>query len=104
MVLKLRSRQVSFRVTDEEYEGLRSASSQRGARCLSDYARIVMLRQGSQDSPVDDVAHPALAGHARGQMRALDHRITALEASFTRLMSLIPGLWDVIESRELEQR
>ena len=102
MMLKLRSRQVSFRVTEEEYEGLRSASSQRGARCLSDYARTVMLHQRSQDSPMDDCSHPAFAGHARGQLRALDCRITALEASFTRLMSLIPGLWDVIESNERE--
>src|ERR1017187_9362681 len=38
-----RTRLVNFRVTDEEFERLKTASGRQGARCLSDFARGVML-------------------------------------------------------------
>ena len=42
MLLK-RHRIVNFRLTDEEYEQLRTASIAHGSRGLSDYARTIML-------------------------------------------------------------
>jgi hypothetical protein len=38
-ILKKRERIVSFRVSDDEYESLRSASEKEGAHSISEYAR-----------------------------------------------------------------
>ena len=47
-----RNRILIFRLTQDEYDALRAASSQRGARSLSDFARGKLL--GSLDSPTLD--------------------------------------------------
>jgi hypothetical protein len=47
-VLNPRNRIVVFRLTQEEYEALRSVSATRGARNLSDFARSLLL--GAIDS------------------------------------------------------
>jgi hypothetical protein len=43
-VFKPRTRLVSFRLSDDEYEHLRKASLSRGARSVSDYARAALCR------------------------------------------------------------
>ena len=51
-VLKRRSRMVSFRVSEQEYESLLTLCSSRGARSLSDLARDAMqalLHDGQGD-------------------------------------------------------
>lgn len=71
----LRTRLVNFRVTNEEFEKLKSACDRRGARCLSDFARTVML--ASQDVDPQDVGE---------RLAALDRRISGLELSISRLV------------------
>jgi hypothetical protein len=43
-VTKPRSRLVNFRLTEEEFQGLKSASIEQGARSVSDFARSAVLR------------------------------------------------------------
>lgn len=50
MLLK-RHRIVNFRLTDEEYEQLRTASIAHGSRGLSDYARTIMLANITTTEP-----------------------------------------------------
>ena len=40
---KVRGRLVNFRVTDDEFEQLKIACDRQGARCLSAFARKMML-------------------------------------------------------------
>ena len=72
---KIRDRLVNFRVTDDEFEQLKLASSQHGARCLSAFARNTMLdaTTGQSEKLPDHVV-------------ALDRRLTALEDSLSRLL------------------
>ena len=44
-----RTRTVIFRLTDNEYEQLKSACEKRGARTVSDYARTELLRSIARD-------------------------------------------------------
>jgi hypothetical protein len=49
-MLQPRTKLVNFRVTEEEYEKLRSASVERGARCLSDFARVAVMQAAGDDA------------------------------------------------------
>jgi uncharacterized protein (DUF1778 family) len=42
--LKRRTRAIIFRLTDDEYDALKTACAQRGARTVSDFARTELLR------------------------------------------------------------
>jgi hypothetical protein len=79
-VYRLRSRIVNFRVTDEEFERLKNASALQGSRCLSDFARSVMLTTaGAPVSP----AGPAAPVNNR--LHSVEQRLAALESSVARL-------------------
>jgi len=67
-MLKIRTRLVNFRVTEEEHERLKSASTRHGARCLSDYARFLIL--GTPHSGSESIA---------AKVVALDRRLAVLE-------------------------
>ena len=71
---KIRTRLVNFRVTEEEYEQLVTASDRQGARCLSDFARSIMFG-GSYDD----------------RLLSLDQRLTGLERSMARLVDAVSG-------------
>ena len=77
-----RTRLVNFRVTDEEFERLKAASSQRHARSLSDFARGVML---AHHDLID------LSGSNDDRMLSFDRRVTALERSMARLVDALSG-------------
>ncbi len=47
--LKRRTRTVIFRLTDEEYEALKAACLESGARTVSDFARSELLRSVGRD-------------------------------------------------------
>jgi uncharacterized protein (DUF1778 family) len=77
-----RTRLVNFRVTDEEFERLKTASGRLGARCLSDFARTVMLN------------HSAILPASSSQedrLMSFDHRINVLEHSMERLVEALSG-------------
>lgn len=57
-VFRVRNRLVNFRVTDEEYERLRSASLASGARSLSEFARAAVLRAAARQ-PRGERSEPA---------------------------------------------
>jgi hypothetical protein len=74
---KLRNRLVNFRVSDEEFERLKAASGRQGARCLSDFARGVMLGQSN--------ILPA-SGSFDDRFVSLDRRLSAVEQSIAQLL------------------
>jgi hypothetical protein len=80
-MLKPRKRLVNFRVTEEEYAGLKAACSTKGARCLSDYARLVMLPHA-----VEMQAAGSAAGGGPGRLEELGRRLEFLEANVGRMM------------------
>jgi|SRR5690348_12857562 transcriptional regulator GlxA family with amidase domain len=80
-VLKRRSRMVSFRLSDEEYEGLKHICIAVGARSLSDVARDAVHRLlGSAAEPKTNW---------ESQLAALSGRMDALDREVKRLISLM---------------
>ncbi len=75
---KVRARLVNFRVTDAEFEQLKTACDRQGARCLSAFARQVMLS-----------APDANPGDLDRKLAVLDRRLSALEVSLSRLFSAL---------------
>jgi len=75
---KVRSRLVNFRVTDDEFQQLKDASDRYGARCLSAFARKMVLSAGMGDGEkrVDDMA-------------SLDRRLAVLEEAMARLFNAL---------------
>jgi hypothetical protein len=76
-VQKVRKRLVNFRVTDDEFELLRMACERHGARCLSSFARNMMLNtfQGR--------------GDLADEFAVLDRRLCILEGSISRLVGAL---------------
>jgi hypothetical protein len=76
-VLKRRSRMVSFRLSEEEYEDLRHICLTAGARSLSDIARDAVHRLidngGEQKKDVES------------QLRLLNERVDAIDQEVRRL-------------------
>lgn len=70
---------MNFRVTAEELERLKTASAVRGCRCLSDFARSVMLENA--DAPPPSPAHES----CDRRMLSFEHRLAALESDFEAL-------------------
>lgn len=81
-VMKRRSRMVSFRLSEEEYEGLKHICVTAGARSLSDIAR--------------DAVHRLLGGgfsknNLEVEMQTLNSRMDALDSEVRRLARLLDG-------------
>ena len=88
-MFRIRSRIVNFRVTDEEFERLKTASALQGARCLSDFARSVIL--GSvHGSPPQAAVEP------------LDEKMVSLERRLATVESYLVQLRDVVETSRPE--
>ncbi len=79
---KLRSRIINFRVTDEELERLKSASALQGARCLSDFARSVMLATA-------DGSPPNAEQPGNNRILAVEQRLSSLESSLARMQGVL---------------
>jgi hypothetical protein len=81
-VQKVRSRLINFRVTDEELEQLKAAATVRGSRCLSEFARFVMLGTASgAQSPTTESLD--------GKLSLFDRRLNILEADVARLVEAL---------------
>ena len=74
-VLKPRNRVVVFRLTQDEYQELKTVSSVRGARNISDFARSELLNA---------------IGHDR--LSTVDQRLLNLESTLQRVAQLLEGL------------
>ena len=75
---KVRGRLVNFRVTDDEFEQLKIACDRQGARCLSAFARKMMLN-----------ATNANGENLADKLAVLDRRLSILEDSLSRLFNAL---------------
>jgi hypothetical protein len=78
---KVRSRLINFRVTDEEFERLKSAAATQGSRCLSEFARCVMLGTG----PITAADVQSLDG----KLSVFDQRLNVLESDVARILDTL---------------
>jgi hypothetical protein len=86
-MLKTRNRIINFRVTEDEFTRLRTASVENGARCLSDYARTAILHalEGYYD-------HDLGNGNGKDELQALLQRLGLVERSIAKLESMMSRL------------
>ncbi len=79
-VSRPRTRLVNFRVNEEEYAALVAACSENGARSLSDFARLAVLRRagGGRQAPA-----------MQWRLAALGHKMTELEGRVQQLLRLL---------------
>ena len=85
-MVNIRSRLVNFRVTDEEFARLKAASDTCGARCLSEFARAVML--GAVEASPDSRSGESV----RQELTAFSRRLAAVESNLSRLMEALAAL------------
>jgi len=81
-MFKKRSRTVSFRLSDEEYQALKSVSAQRGARSVSEFTRSVACNV--QPNGNGNSAEQGTAG-IDDQLRVLYSRMDAIDRSIQSL-------------------
>jgi hypothetical protein len=82
-VQKVRSRLINFRVTDEELEQLKAAATVQGSRCLSEFARLVML------GTAPGAQFAASSESLDGKLSLFDRRLNVLEANVARLVDAL---------------
>jgi hypothetical protein len=76
---KQRSRMVSFRASQEEYDMLRKISVSKGARSVSEFARSVACRDSlGNDDPLESPQKDNLLTGLNDAMSALDNSIRKL--------------------------
>ncbi len=81
---KVRRRLINFRVTEEEFERLKTAVSLQGSRCLSEFARLVMLGSAGAHSG----ANPESVDN---KLMMFDRRLCVLESHMARLVDHLDG-------------
>ncbi len=79
-VLCPRNRLVNFRLSEEEFETLKSSCSSHGARSISDFARSSVLRRLEETPGVASVPH---------QLARLDHKVSELGSRVGELVQLL---------------
>jgi uncharacterized protein (DUF1778 family) len=82
--MNIRNRLINFRVTDEEFDRLKTASALNHSRCLSDFARSAILETARAYEPA-----PNLTDSVASQLQAFDRRLAALESHMSRLFDAI---------------
>jgi hypothetical protein len=82
--MNARNRLINFRVTDEEFQRLKIASSLRNARSMSDFARSAILETAHA---CESAADPS--GPLSGQLQSFDRRLTRLESGMSRIFVAI---------------
>jgi hypothetical protein len=90
-----RTRLVNFRVSDEEYETLRSGCARHGARSISDFARLAVLGwAGSTDLQ---------ATAMQWRLSALGHKMADLEGRVGNLLEALEGRVQARSLAEVER-
>jgi hypothetical protein len=77
--MTVRSRLINFRVTDEEFRRLKTASTLNNARCLSEFARSAILER------VQTAAEVPESPVVTDQLQAFESRLARLESHLSRL-------------------
>ena len=75
-----RYRLLNFRLTDEEYDQLRSAAVEHGSRGLSDFARTILL---------SSLPAQAVRDRRESATASLSERLAKLEQAVDRLTNLL---------------
>ena len=88
--MTVRSRLINFRVTDEEFRRLKTASVTHNARCLSDFARSAILER--VQAPPDAPAAEGPAATVADQLQAFERRLARLESHISRLSDALTEL------------
>jgi hypothetical protein len=84
---KIRRRLVNFRVTDQEFERIKTASDRQGARCISEFARAVMLDGGKSDA----VSNSADSFTVNDKLLSFERRLAMIELYVSRLADALPN-------------
>ena len=100
-VLNPRNRLVNFRLSDDEFERLKSACAEFGARSISDFARGSVLDRIT--------GGPQAEARPQEHLAELDHKVATLEDQVTQLLNLAEatgrsGMVTAMPSRMSEQR
>lgn len=74
--MKRRSRIVSFRLSDEEYDSLKNVTNTRGARSVSEFTRSVACNMNAGEDGSEKIGDSLRTLNAR--MEALVHKIETL--------------------------
>ena len=82
-ILRPRTRLISLRMTEQEYEKILEASAEQGARCVSDFARDALMNSARPEHPQSRLTERAV--DACEVWNALDQRILRLEQRIDRL-------------------
>jgi hypothetical protein len=77
-VIKRKNRMISFRLSDEEYDALRTVCESHGVRSVSDFARLAI-----ENLIAGDGLPPQAAVHSR--LEALNSRVQVLDLAVGRL-------------------
>lgn len=80
-VINPRNKLVNFRLSESEFDRLRSACLRQGARSVSDYARVSVLR--GLEEPMGTIPP------AYGRLSMLDQKVAELEIRMEQLLRLI---------------
>lgn len=101
-VLNPRNRLVNFRLSEDEFERLRAACGQLGARSISDFARSSVLDRIVEGS--------AGSGRPQERISELNLKVSTLEGQMSQLMNLMEatgqaapfGVHDRVGERAME--
>lgn len=72
-----RTKLVNFRLSENEFQNLREASIQFGARSLSDFARSAVLKSYTAETDGGGLLHIRLSD--------LDHKVSAIETNMREI-------------------
>lgn len=89
----IRKRLINFRVTDQEYERIKASSDREGARCVSEFARTVMMGTPKPDTSSDgaNASNGADATNVNEKLLAFERRLAMLELCVLRLGDGLSG-------------
>ncbi len=82
-VFKPRSRMISFRISEDEYQSVKEQSLAEGARSISDYARLVLCR---------GAAGQCGSGGSQAMVSEIGARINELDREVRRLAQLVTAV------------
>lgn len=82
-VLNPKSRMISLRLSDEEFEKLRSLYRVHGSRSVSEFARNAMQKVIAEEQ--------VASSNIEGRLQELDHKMSSLDQEVGRLIRMIEG-------------
>jgi hypothetical protein len=92
-VLRPRNRLVNFRLSEDEFEKLRSACLESGARSISDFARSAVLTCMERGGP---------SSSSESRVNHLDRKVSDLEDRIDQLLNLIEATSSTRVSSEVK--